>query len=101
MKTQFKTLVRKSDGQWMQMESDGNGTDLFEISYPLPFENSMEWLITYYSDDIDLSLYDLIEVAVIRLDNVPGGEDVKKEFPVAFPIAVDAINWFKSQIFKP
>lgn len=56
----YKTLRRKSDGQWMRY----NYTCISEVTYPAPTPVSV-------GSKIDWSLYELVEVAVIPVDGLP------------------------------
>lgn len=98
----YKTLVRKSDGHWMQVTPMG----LNKCSHPIPERNDFDALKMYY-ENIDWSLYALEEVYVIRKSEMPSDENIWKEINIRIPDEYYAqecgkiINKLKSQILKP
>ena len=104
----YKTLRRKSDGQWMRADD--------ELREVIPTNNPDIWsfpnldieLLTHGREQwCDWSLYELIEVVVIPVDRFPSDEDVWKEINARIPDEYYAqetgkiINRYKSQILKP
>lgn len=108
MKT-YKMIVRKSDGQLMEIVEDR-----FIETTPSPQLFSSEYGIKHYEKsfpDIDWSLYDLIEVAVIPTADIPSEEETEIEAMSVYDIRdynkcqqkygfVKGAKWMKSQIFK-
>ena len=94
----YKTLRRKSDGQWMRY----NYTCIYEVPYPVPTPIS-------FSSKIDWSLYELIEVAAIPVYEFPDELDIDSKIQdIGKGLGIEGvagarlmIEWYKSQILKP
>lgn len=106
----FTSLRRKSDGQWFGLSWD-YPVGLYNASAPQFFDTtiaelSLQWQEFNPDFYIDWSLYELIEVAVIPVDELPSEEDIWKEINARIPDEYYAqetgkiINHYKSQILK-
>ena len=104
----YKTLRRKSDKQWVSLYK---GFPTAMICEKIPTEAAdintpIEYFINSFKE-IDWSLYELVEVVVIPVDEFPSDENVWKEINARIPDEYYAqetgkiINRYKSQILKP
>ena len=109
----YKTLRRKSDGQWFGLSWD-YPVGLYNASAPQFFDTtiaelSFQWQEFNPDFYIDWSLYELIEVAVIPVDEFPDELDIDNKIQdIGKRLGIEGITgarlmieWYKSQILKP
>ena len=109
----YKTLRRKSDGQWMDLEWN-YPLVMFESKSPQFFnttiqELSLQWFEFNPDNPIDWSLYELVTVHCIAEDELPSDSQIHDKVALLRNIGSSSyvddmkklINWYKSQILKP
>ena len=104
----YKTLRRKSDGQWMDLEWN-YPLGMFESKSPQFFnttiqELSLQWFEFNPDNHIDWLLYELVTVHVIAEDELPSeqsGRLYASQHRAEEESFVEGFNYYKSQILKP
>ena len=95
----YKALRRKSDKQWIHYDEG-----FYPTSTPHEFNYEMDGLGKYTG--VDMSIYELVEVAVICMEDVPSDEEIEEKRLEFWNDMIDGntatrlLNWFKSQILK-